>query len=246
MLGIGIKRDREKRMISFSQTTYIQKTVECFGMEEAKPLSILISPGHNLTKSQSPSDPQAIEEMKCTPYREAVGSLMYAVVGTRSDIAYAVSYLARVMANPEHMHWEAVKCVIRYLKGTKDAKLILGKGGTLTWEELDYQNCTRMQGYSNADRNSQEHHHTISSYVFCIDGGAISWNLRKQALVSLSTMELEYVTMTHATKEAIWIRMFLGKILHPLKKPMLLYCDNQSAFAMAKNNQYHACCRIRA
>ena len=67
MLGIGIERDREKRMISFSQTTYIQKAIECFGMEEAKPLSVPISPGHNLTQSQSPSDPQGIKEMRCIP-----------------------------------------------------------------------------------------------------------------------------------------------------------------------------------
>ena len=64
---------------------------------------------------------------------------MYAVVGTRLDIADAVSYLARFMSNPGHAHWEAIKRVIRYLKGTKDAKLILGRGGTLTWEEADRQ-----------------------------------------------------------------------------------------------------------
>ena len=241
LLGIGIKRVREKRMISFSQTIYIQKIIECFGMEEAKPLSVLISPGHSLTKSQSPSDPKAIEEMRCIPYREAIGSLMYAVVRTQPDIAYAVTYLARFMANPGHAHWEGMKCVIRYLKGTKDAKLILWKGGTLSWEELNYQIHSRMQGYSDANKNSQQHRHEISHYVFCIDGGAISWNSRKQALVSLSTTESEYVAMMHTTKEALWIRMFLGEILCPLTKLILLYCDNQSAIAVVKNDQYHAC-----
>ena len=59
-----------------------------------------------------------------------------------------ISYLARVIANPGHTHWDAVQCVIRYLKGTKDVKLILVKGGMLTWEELDYQNRSGMQGYS--------------------------------------------------------------------------------------------------
>ena len=126
-------------------------------------------------------------------------------------------------------------------KGTKDVKLILGKGGTLTWEELDYQNRTRMQGYSDANGNSQEHHYAISSYVFCIDRGALSWNSRKQALVLLSTTQSEYMAMTHATKKALWIQMFLGEILHPLTKPMLLYCNNQSAIAVAKNDQYYAC-----
>ena len=65
--------------------------IEHFRMEEVKPLSVPINPRHNLTKSQSPSDPQAIEEMKHVPYREAIGSLMYAVIGTQLDIAYAVS-----------------------------------------------------------------------------------------------------------------------------------------------------------
>ena len=82
LLGIGIKRDRKNRMISFSQTAYIQKIIEHFEMDDAKPLSILISPGHNLTKSPSPTDLNDIEDMRCVPYREAVGSLIYAVVGT--------------------------------------------------------------------------------------------------------------------------------------------------------------------
>ena len=173
-------------------------------------------------------------------YREAVGSLMYVVIATRPDIAYAVSYLARFMSNPGCAHWEAVKRVIRYLKGTKDSKLILGRGGALVWEEADRQSRSGVEGYSDADRNSQEHWHAISSYAFCIDGGAVSWNSRKQVIISLSTTESEYVAMTHTTKEAIWICMFLGEVLHPLSKPMLLYCDNQSAIAVAKDDRFHA------
>ena len=69
-------------MISFSQTAYIQKIVEHFRMENAKPLSVPINPGHNPAKSQSPSDPWGIEEMKHIPYKEAVGSPMYVINGT--------------------------------------------------------------------------------------------------------------------------------------------------------------------
>ena len=82
LLGIGIERDQKNRTISFSQTAYIQKIIECFEMDDAKPLSILISPRHNLTKSHLPTDPNDIEDMRCVHYREAVGSLMYAVVET--------------------------------------------------------------------------------------------------------------------------------------------------------------------
>ena len=144
------------------------------------------------------------------------------------------------MANPRHAHWEAVKQVIRYLKGTKDVKLVLRKGGTLTWEEADRQSQSGVKGYNDTDGNLQEHHPAISGYAFCIDWGAISWNSRKQAIISLLTTESEYVTMTHAAREAIWMHMFLGEILHPLSKPMLLYCDNQSAITVAKDDQFHA------
>ena len=140
------------------------------------------------------------------------------------------------MVNPGHVHWEAMKWVIRCLKGTKDVKLILRKGGTLTWEEADRESQSGMKGYSDTDGNSQEHHHAISGYTFCIDGGAVSWNLRKQAIILLSTTESEYVTMTHAAKEAIWMCMFLGEILCPMSKPMLLYCDNQLSIAVAKDD----------
>ena len=162
---------------------------------------------------------------------------MYAVVGTWPDIAYTISYLARFMANYGHAHWEAVKWVIRYLKETKDVKLVLRKGGTLTWEEADRQSWLGVKGYSGANGNLQKHCHAY--YVFCIDGGAISWNSRKQAIISLSTMESEYITMTHAVKETIWMCMFLGEILHPLYNPMLLYYNNQSPITVVKDDQFH-------
>ena len=100
-------------MISFSQTTYNQKIVEHFRMEDAKPLSVPINPRHNLTKSQPSSDPQGLKEMKHIPYREAMGSLMCVVIGTQPDIAYTMSYLAIFMANPGHSHCKAVMLSIQ-------------------------------------------------------------------------------------------------------------------------------------
>ena len=80
LLGIGIDRDCQNWMISFSQATYVQKIVEYFRMEDVKPLSIPITPGHNPSKSQLPVSDSDIEEMRHVPYREVVGSLMYVVV----------------------------------------------------------------------------------------------------------------------------------------------------------------------
>ena len=82
LLGIRIDRDRKNQTISFSQAAYVQKMVECFSMDDANPLSIPIAPGHNLSKSQSPISDSDIEEMRDVLYWEAVGSLMYVVIGT--------------------------------------------------------------------------------------------------------------------------------------------------------------------
>ena len=90
-------------------------------------------------------------------------------------------------------------------KRDQRCKVDIRRGGTLFWEEAGQTNQFGIEGYSDGDGNSQEHQHAISGYAFCMDGGAVSWNSRKQALVSLSTTESEYVAVTHAAKEAIWI-----------------------------------------
>jgi hypothetical protein len=165
--------------------------------------------------------------MRNVPYREAIGSLMYAALGTCPDISFAVSFLMQFMQNPGRPHWEAVKRVFRYLKGTKGTCLVSGgsQGG--------------FEAYSDADWASQEHRHSISGYVFTIDGGAVSWSSKKQPIVALSTTEAKYIATTHAAKEALWIRAFLADIACPLEKPITIHLDNISAISITKNNEYH-------
>jgi hypothetical protein len=227
LLGIQVKRDRELRMISFSQRAYIDKILERFNLQDANPLSTPLDPHHKLSLSQSPSTPRQFDEMRSIPYREAIGSLMYAALGTRPDISFAVSFLAQFMQNPGRPHWEAVKRVFRYLKGTKDMCLTIGgkKKG--------------LEAFSDADWASQEHRHSISGYVFTIDGGAVSWSSKKQGIVALSTTEAEYIAATHAAKEALWLRMFLAEIARPLTRPITIHLDNVSAISITKNDEYH-------
>ena len=161
------------------------------------------------------------------PYREAVGSLMYAAVGTRPDISFAVGQVARFCDNPGSAHWEAVKRIFCYLKGTRDHWLVYG--------EKEHS----ISGYTDADGMSNEDRHAISGYAFLIDGGAVSWSSKRQSIVTLSTAEAEYVAATHAAKEAVWLREFISEIYKP-QDPMTLYSDSQSAIALARNEQFHA------
>ena len=140
-----------------------------------------LDPNTSLTKTQSPSTLADITKMKNIPYREAVGSLMYASMGTRPDITFAVSTVAQFLENPGAMHWEAVKRIFRYLKGTRNLRLVYGN------ENQD------LQGFVDADGASQDHRRAITGWVFMVDGGAVSWSSKKQEIITLSTTEAEYV-----------------------------------------------------
>lgn len=228
ILGIRVRRDRNLRTLSLSQTSYISTIVEKFFGADLKPLAMPMVPNSYLTKSQSPQSPQEVEIMKSKPYREAVGSLMYAATGTRPDIAYAVSIVSKFLENPGMAHWNAVKRIFQYLHGTKDLELTYGA------KELS------LVGYSDADGSMHEERKAMSGYAFLIDGGAVSWRSKQQEIIALSTTEAEYVGYTHATKEALWLRSFIGQIFGEFDKPTELFGDNQSAIALAKDQQYHA------
>ena len=186
-----------------------------------------MEPHIKLTNTQSPSTSAEYAAMQHIPYREAVGSLMYAVLGTRPDISYAISTVSRFCSNPGTPHWEAVQRIYRYLIGTKDLRL------TYEWTRKP------LQGYTDADGSMSEDQKAVLGYVFLIDGGAMSWASKKQEIVSLSTTESEYIAAMHATKEALWLRSFIGEVLVPLDEPITLFSDNQSAIALAKDHQYH-------
>jgi Reverse transcriptase (RNA-dependent DNA polymerase)/Integrase core domain/GAG-pre-integrase domain/Zinc knuckle len=228
LLGIEIKRDYKLKTISLSQRSYIQSIIERYGLTDAKPVSMPLDPHALLSKEQCPSTTEECGAMRDVPYREAVGSLMYAALATRPDIAYAVHHLARFGDNPGKPHWEAVKRVIRYLKGTKDMFLVLGG------------QQQGLNGYTDADGMSNEDRHAISGYVFQIDGSSVSWSSKRQEVIALSTTEAEYVATTHAAKEALWLRNFTSELFENNNSPTTLYSDNQSSIALTKDDQFHS------
>jgi len=151
---------------------------------------------------------------------------MYAAMGTRPDIVFATSTVAQFLENPGRDHWEAVKRIFRFLKETKELSLVYGGRK----EDL--------QCWVDADGASQEHRRAISGYVFMVDGGAISWSLKKQELVTLLTTEAEYVAATHAAKEAMWLLALFGEVFDHIKTTTI-FGNNKSAIALAHGGNYH-------
>ena len=230
ILGIRVKRDRISRTITLSQAAYIDSVVKRFNLTDASPLRTPLDLNAQLSKEQSPSTPVQKEDMEKVPYREAIGSLMYAAIGTRPDITFAVTALSQYLQDPGRAHWEQAKRVIRYLKGTRDLELKFGSSGG-------------VEGFTDASwGNDIDDRHSICGYVFTLNGGAISWSSKKQSVVALSSTEAEYIGITHAAKEATWIRHLLSELYSALilKYPITLYCDNKSAIELVKNATFHS------
>lgn len=126
ILGMDIIRDRYKREIKLSQEHYVLKVLKRFGMADAKPVSTPLADHFRLSLAMCPKTQKEQDYMKNIPYSSAVGSLMYAMVCTHLDIAQAVGVVSRFMSNLGKQHWDAVKWILRYLKGTPDFVLCFG------------------------------------------------------------------------------------------------------------------------
>jgi hypothetical protein len=227
LLGIEIRRDRQRRTIHLSQRSYLESILRRYGFQDLKPVSIPMDTNIRLTTAQSPSTTADFALMRDIPYREAVGSLMYAALGTRPDIAFAVQTISRFSSKPGPAHWEAVKRVFRYLKGTIELWLSYGKTNM------------KLLGYTDADGSMAEDRHAISGYAFLIHGGAVSWSAKRQEIIALSTTEAEYVAITHAAKEALWLRSLIFQLFELDLEPTTLFSDNKSAIELTKDHQFH-------
>ena len=118
ILGMQITRDWKQGKLWLSQEQYVEKILKRFNMENAKPVSCPLPPQVKLSKKMSPKGEEEKGKMSKVPYASAIGSLMYAMVCTRPDIAHAVGVTSWYLANPGKEHWEAVKWIMRYLRGT--------------------------------------------------------------------------------------------------------------------------------
>jgi hypothetical protein len=121
-----------------------------------------MDPAICLTTDQSPTNASEAAIMHDKPYREAVGALNWASLATHPDITFAMGSIAQFAANPRIAHWEAVKQIFHYLKGTSNLWLTYGETRHI------------LEGYADADGSMMEDQCAISGYVFLIDGGAIS------------------------------------------------------------------------
>ena len=126
ILGMQIKRDKHAKTLFLTQSGYLKRVVSRFRMVNSKPVTTPVAAHFKLSKQQEPEEEADIDHMRRIPYSSAVGSIMYAMVCTRPDVAYGIGLVSRFMGNPGKEHWEAVKWLLRYLKGTEEYGVMFG------------------------------------------------------------------------------------------------------------------------
>jgi hypothetical protein len=167
-----------------------------------------------------------------TKYQRLVGCLMYLGVSTRPDIAYYAMWLGQFSSKPSRSHMLAAKHVLRYLGGTKLLALSLGLPSPSMPTSLN--GFIKSMGCSDADWASDAiDRKSISGYSFFFQGSLVSWSSVKQKSIALSSTEAEYYAMTHAFREALWIRVFLGFLNFPILSPFPILTDNQATCSLS-------------
>ena len=208
-----IAHDRKNKKLWLSQEKYIEKVLERFQMSNSKPVSSPLAGHFRLSSKQCPTSEEEKEKMQNIPYASAVGSLMYAMVCTRSDIAHVVGVVSRFLSNPGKEHWTAVKWILRYLRGTSRICLCFGTDKPV------------LDGYTDADMAGDvDSRKSTSGYLMTFSGGAVSWQSRLQKCVALSRTEAEYIAVTETSNELLWMKKFLEELGLKQEK-FILYCE---------------------
>ena len=171
--------------------------------------------------------------MSKIPYANIVGSIMYAMVCTRTDLSHAISVVSRFMVDPCREHWFALKWLLRYVKGTANKGLVFG------YDSSPVDCSDAVTGFVDSDFIGCLHtRKSLTSYVFTAYGTAISWKATLQKVVALSTTKAEYMALSEAVKEALWL-LGLVKELKLKQQQITVFCDNQGALQLSKNQVFH-------
>jgi len=218
-LGLEITKTGDD--IAVSQTAFIEKILERFGLSTCNSVS---------TPMEKLSSPAPGKENVEFPYRSAVGSLLYLARGTRFDIAFAVSVLSRSLEKPTDDDVGRIKRVFRYLAGTKKLGLVY---------KYEPKTSSLLGCYSDADfAGCLQTYRSTSGIVIKLASAAIIWSSRRQQLVADSTCEAEIIAANAASKDVIWIRRLLEELIGYSDIPVLRG-NNEPAEKLTQNPEFH-------
>ena len=234
MLGMRITRDRAARTIKLDQELYVTKALERYGLSECK-----VATTPEVIGAATDATPGMDDAAERQRYMEIVGTLMYAMISTRPDIAHAVHWLASNMQAPTRRHMLAAERVLRYLAGTKDVGLVFGsRNGDARADSRGHgtQMVVDVCAFADADwANCKGDRKSISGWVAKLNGDPVSWSSKKQRVVALSTCEAELYAEAAAIQEVLWLRGLMKELGLHTATGSTVFGDNQSTIAVSKN-----------
>ena len=158
-VGLSISRNRKEKLLYVSQPDYTEKILQRFQMSRCNPVSLPATPEAFLNKEENS------EKTVKVPFKEVTGSLMYLMLSTRPDIAFAVNQISQFCENPQPDHWAAVKRIFSYLQGTRDYGLHFGPSISVPI------------GYTDSDYAGNTHtRQSTPGLIFILNGGSIAWS----------------------------------------------------------------------
>ena len=170
------------------------------------------------------------KQVNSTNFRSLVGSLRY-LMNTRLDLTYSVSYLSRFMDKPSSEHLAAAKRILRYLKGTVNYDLLYNRG----------DRDTKITGYSDSDfAGDINDRKSTSGQIFFMGGLPITWNSVKQRVVALSMCEVEYIAVSLAACQSLWISRLINELVSVKENSVKILVDNKSALELTRNPVLHS------
>jgi uncharacterized protein YuzE len=225
---VGIEITQTPDRLCISQTKYIESLLKKEGMDNANAVGMPLDPNVKLERNPVDNEPN-----RSNTYAKLLGELQYIANGTRPDISYAVNQLATYTANPDLKHYGHLKCILRYLAGTRDLGITYQKP-----TENDEDNSL-FHGYADAAYANNEDMKSTTGYVFLASGGAVTWKSKKQTVVALSSTEAEYVAFSEAGREATWLRNLYGELGFPQSEATIIKGDNEGSVILTHNPQFH-------
>ncbi|KAI3815032.1 hypothetical protein L1987_14684 [Smallanthus sonchifolius] len=218
-LGISVKRTGNTMFLS--QQNYAQDIINRAGMTSCKPVVTPVD-----TKGKLPATGPEFEDPSL--YRSLAGALQY-LTFTRPDISYAVQQVCMHMHSPRLPHWDSLKRIIRYLRGTSHLGLTLGP---LT--------STSLRAYTDADwAGCPDTRRSTSGYCVYFGNNLLAWSSKRQSTISRSSAEAEYRGIANVVAEICWIQNLLLELHRPLTHASLVYCDNLSSIYLSGNPVQH-------
>ena len=230
---VGIQVDINKNGdIHLHQSDYIQRLRDIFNSYFTNQSSKINAPCDSsvkFSKHQQPTKPHTQKKMSAFPYRKLIGCLLY-LLGTRPEIYFIIISLSRFVANPGLVHWLAALRVLFYVCNTPLFGILIRKG-----QELKLQVYVDSDHASNVDDRK-----SISGYIIYLGTTPIVWRSRKQkGKPAISSCEAEYIALSAAINEIVWIITFLKELGFDVPLPVPLYGDNSSADDLAHNPVHH-------